>query len=95
MSNAIIDITKSEKGLLALALIATVTVLAALGKVTWPAAISFYEWIFTAYAAAKTVQGVANGNGLKDVVGKLLTIVAPDPSAPVVPEATPTPPKPE
>ena len=75
-----IDITKSEKGLLALVLIVLVTVLAFLGKVSWGDVLSFYEWIFTAYVAGKTVQGVAAGGGnLKDTIARLLTPNQPSP----------------
>jgi hypothetical protein len=68
MSNAATDLAKSEKGLLALALIIAATILAAIGKLTWPETLDFYKWIFYAYVAGKTIQGVANGNGLKSLL---------------------------
>ncbi len=56
---AIADLWKSERGLVAIALIAAVTVLCATGAVTVQQWLDYTKWIFVTYAAAKTVSGAA------------------------------------
>lgn len=54
---AITDLWKSERGLLAVLLVATAGVLAGLGHMTTTEWTEFAKWIFVAYAAGKTVTG--------------------------------------
>ncbi len=64
---AIIDLWKSERGLLALLLVAVAGVLAGLGRMTVVEWTDFSKWIFVTYTAGKTVTGAfqiaKNGNG--------------------------------
>lgn len=55
---AILDLWKSERGLVAVALIAAATTLCALGFVAVDQWLDYTKWIFVTYAAAKTVTGV-------------------------------------
>jgi hypothetical protein len=54
---AISDLFKSERGLVALALIAAATVGLATARLTTDQWIEYTKWIFVTYAAAKTVTG--------------------------------------
>jgi hypothetical protein len=54
---AITDLWKSERGLLALAIIIAATVLASLGKMTVADWQTFITGIFITYAAGKTITG--------------------------------------
>lgn len=54
---AIGDIWKSERGLLAVLLVATAAILAGLGNMTSTEWTDFSKWIFITYAAGKTVTG--------------------------------------
>lgn len=54
---AIADLWKSERGLLAVLLVATAGVLAGLGHMTIPEWTEFTKWIFMTYTAGKTVTG--------------------------------------
>jgi hypothetical protein len=56
---AIADLWRSERGLVAIALIAAVTVLCGIGSVTVEQWLDYTKWIFVTYAAAKTVTGAA------------------------------------
>lgn len=56
--SAIADIWESERGLMAVALILSSTVLAAMKVITADAWLSYSKWIFTTYAAGKTLTGV-------------------------------------
>lgn len=55
---AIADLWKSERGLIAVILIVSCTVLAAMATITADQWIEYTKWIFITYAAAKTVTGV-------------------------------------
>lgn len=57
--SAILDLLKSERGITMLALIIAATVLAGLRIVTADQWVTYTQWIFTAYASAKTITGVA------------------------------------
>ena len=54
---AILDLWKSERGLVAVALIAAATTLTALGTIGVEQWLDYTKWIFVTYAAAKTVTG--------------------------------------
>lgn len=54
---ALTDLWKSERGLVAIALIAACTVLTFTGRLTVEQWTSYTTWIFGLYAAAKTVTG--------------------------------------
>jgi hypothetical protein len=54
---AIKDLLNSERGIVALALIISVTVLCALGSISTQQWLDYSKWIFVTYAAAKTVTG--------------------------------------
>jgi hypothetical protein len=54
---AIADLWKSERGLLAVLLVAAAGTLAGLGHMTTPQWIEFAQWIFVTYTAGKTVTG--------------------------------------
>lgn len=56
---ALADLWKSERGLVAIALIAAVTVLCVTSAVTVEQWLDYTKWIFVTYAAAKTVSGAA------------------------------------
>ncbi len=73
---AILDLWKSERGLVAIALIAAATVMNVVGRITTDQWIQFTQWIFVTYAASKTVTGTV----------AMLTSPTPDPArAPVSP----------
>lgn len=55
---AITDLWKSERGLIAVLLIITAGVLAAIGHMSVQEWTEFAKWIFVTYAAAKTITGV-------------------------------------
>lgn len=57
---ALNDFWKSERGLLALALIIGSVVLAALSVITADQWLDYSKWIFTAYVAGKTATGVVD-----------------------------------
>lgn len=54
---ALLDLWKSERGLIAVALIAAATTLCGLGIIDVTAWLDYTKWIFVTYAAAKTVTG--------------------------------------
>jgi hypothetical protein len=54
---AILDLWKSERGLVAVALIAAATALCGFGVVPVEQWLDYTKWIFVTYAAAKTVTG--------------------------------------
>ncbi|MGC2778801.1 MAG: hypothetical protein WA418_24545 [Bradyrhizobium sp.] len=54
---AIKDLWQSERGLVAVALIAAASVLCGIGAVPVDQWLAYTKWIFVAYAAAKTVTG--------------------------------------
>jgi hypothetical protein len=54
---AIKDLLNSERGIVALSLIISVTVLCALGSISTQQWLDYSKWIFVTYAAAKTVTG--------------------------------------
>lgn len=56
---AIIDLWKSERGLMAMALIIASFVLTLTGKVSTEVWVDYSKWIFVTYAAAKAVTSVA------------------------------------
>jgi len=56
---AITDLLKSERGILALALIAAATVLCGLHQMTTDQWTTVVQWVFVTYAAAKTITGAA------------------------------------
>lgn len=84
---ALTDLWKSERGLLAVLLVATAGVLAGLGKMTTSEWTEFAKWIFITYTAGKTVTGafqIAKG-GTADPERP-----ATPPAAPPMPPASPT-----
>ena len=91
---AIADLWKSERGLLAVLLVATAAVLAGLGNMTSTEWTDFSKWIFITYAAGKTVTGafqIAKG-GTADPERPAAPV--PGPALPVTPvpsEASPAP----
>lgn len=56
---AIIDLWKSERGLMAMVLIIASFVLTMTGKVSADVWVEYTKWIFVTYAAAKMVTSVA------------------------------------
>lgn len=54
---AITDLWKSERGLIAVALIAAATALCGLSVITVQQWLDYTKWIFVTYAAAKTITG--------------------------------------
>lgn len=54
---ALLDLWKSERGLVAVALIAAATVMSGLGIITVEQWLDYTKWLFVTYAAAKTVTG--------------------------------------
>lgn len=54
---ALLDLWKSERGLVAVALIAAATVMSGLGIITVDQWLDYTKWLFVTYAAAKTVTG--------------------------------------
>lgn len=54
---ALKDLWQSERGLVAIALIAATTVLTFMGYITSTQWLEYTKWIFVTYAAAKTVTG--------------------------------------
>ena len=54
---AILDLWKSERGLVAVALIAAATVITGLGFITPEQWVDYTKWIFVTYAASKTITG--------------------------------------
>ena len=56
---ALKNLWNSERGLVAIALIAAVTVLCGMQQVTVEQWLDYSKWIFVTYAAAKTVTGAA------------------------------------
>ncbi len=54
---AIKDLLNSERGIVAIALIIAATVLCALGSISTQQWLDYSTWIFTTYAAAKTITG--------------------------------------
>lgn len=54
---ALLDLWKSERGLIAVALIAAATTLCGFGIIDVTAWLDYTKWIFVTYAAAKTVTG--------------------------------------
>lgn len=75
---AIKDLLSSEKGLAGGALIIAATVLAALGKMTVDAWVTYTEWIFGIYAGTKTVTSAVQAMSGKPSA----------PTAPTAPTAT-------
>jgi hypothetical protein len=60
---AIVDLWKSERGLIAVALILAATVLTALSVLTperWDQWSTFVKWIFVTYTAGKTITGAVS-----------------------------------
>lgn len=87
MSNAVTDLWKSERGIIAVSLIIAATVLTALSVLTperWEQWSTFVKWIFVTYTAGKTVTTAASifKGGDEDVA---------DPVTPAATPATPTP----
>jgi hypothetical protein len=56
---ALIDLWKSERGLVAIALIAACTVLTTIGTITVDQWLEYTRFVFVTYAAAKTVTSTA------------------------------------
>lgn len=56
---ALKDLWHSERGIVAIALIAACTVMAALSSITTDQWVDYTTWIFLTYASTKTVTGVA------------------------------------
>jgi hypothetical protein len=84
---AITDLWKSERGILAVIIIAAATVLAALERMTVADWQTFVTGIFITYAAGKTVTGVASiMKGVTDKDPPVAVAAAP---APVTPAVTP------
>ena len=84
---ALTDLWKSERGLLAVLLVATAGLLAGLGHMTVPEWTEFAKWIFVTYTAGKTVTGafqIAKG-GTADPE-RLAPVPAPVPVPPSAPE---------
>ena len=54
---AILDLWKSERGLIAVALIAAATTLCGLSVITVDQWLDYTKWIFVTYATAKTITG--------------------------------------
>ena len=54
---ALLDLWKSERGIVAVALIAAATTLCVLGVIPVDQWLDYTKWIFVTYAAAKTVTG--------------------------------------
>lgn len=54
---ALADLWKSERGLVAVALIAAVTTMFGLGHLTAAAWVDYTKWIFVAYVGGKTITG--------------------------------------
>jgi len=55
---ALADLWKSERGLIAVALLIAATTLCGMAVITVQQWMDFAKWIFTTYAVAKTVTGV-------------------------------------
>jgi hypothetical protein len=93
---AITDIWKSERGIIAIALIIAATVLTTLSILTperWEQWSSFVKWIFITYTAGKTITGatsIMKGSGADDTSTPAPVLAAG--SAPVAVPATPAPP---
>lgn len=85
---AITDLWKSERGLLAVLLVATAGVLAGLGHMTTLEWTEFAKWIFVTYTAGKTVTGafqIAKGGTADPERPALQSASAPAPVPPSVP----------
>lgn len=93
---ALLDLWKSERGLVAVALIAAATVMTGMGIITVDQWLDYTKWLFVTYAAAKTVTGAvglassqpkqAGGNQV-EALGGLIRAMAN--AAPSTPTATP------
>ena len=59
MPTVITNLLNSEKGVMGLALLVGVTVLAGLGRVTSEDWLSYTQWIFGIYVGGKSIQGAA------------------------------------
>lgn len=104
---ALLDLWKSERGLVAVALIAAATVMSSLGIITVDQWLDYTKWLFVTYAAAKTVtgavatataqpKGASAGPGVWQQVEALLaramaSATAPVPPSPPMPAATTAP----
>jgi len=75
MPNVISNLLNSEKGVMGLALLVGVTILAGLGRVTPDDWLSYTQWIFGIYVGGKSIQGAA-------------TAIANRPATPVAPVAS-------
>lgn len=80
------NLINSEKGLVGLLLIAGVTVLAALDKVSFDAWQNYTKWIFLIYVGGKTVQGAVST--MSDAKVAAATAKASTPVADQAPVAT-------
>jgi hypothetical protein len=100
---ALIDLWKSERGLVAIALIAACTVLCVVNRITVDQWLEYTKFVFVAYAAAKTVTATAAilktapGPSVGDsLLGSLLSSlgrpIPTDVTPPTVPAAPPAPP---
>lgn len=77
---ALLDLWKSERGLVAITLIASATVALALGVISTDQWIDYTKWLFAAYAAGKTatsVAGIVSGHKTAESSAKTATSVAP------------------
>lgn len=100
---AILDLWKSERGLIAVALIIAATTLSALGVIAVDQWLDYTKWIFVTYAAAKTVTGAVgiatsqpkdtiSATGVWQQVERLITAaMASAVRDPATPAATPPP----
>jgi hypothetical protein len=89
---ALTDLWKSERGLLAVLLVASAGILAGLGHMTIPEWTEFAKWIFITYTAGKTVTGafqIAKG-GTADPERPAPTPAPAPPPAPPAPEPSPS-----
>lgn len=73
---ALVDLWKSERGLIAVALILAATTLSAVGTITAPQWLEFTKWIFVAYASAKTISSVAEARAATPEAGNPLEVLA-------------------
>lgn len=101
---AILDLWKSERGLIAVALIVAATTLCGLGIIAVDQWLDYTKWIFVTYAAAKTVTGAVgiatsqprdtiSATGVWQQVDRLITAaMAQSVKEPATPPAPPPPP---
>lgn len=93
---ALLDLWKSERGLVAVALIAAATVMTGMSIITVDQWLDYTKWLFVTYAAAKTVTGAVGlassqpkqaGGHQGEALGGLIRAMAN--AAPPTPTATP------